>query len=311
MLGSGTVNPPPARSRLQRWLLLPALLLFSGIMLFCAIPNELSPRALHATKNKMHRSLLDARFRPYAFVFKGRRGEWKRRSMVLAIHGREPDGTLRLLTAAPTRRMQGYRWFQPAEEVLLVKKFQLGGGNRLIHTVDEVGRQVLVRRLQRSRYLRQIARFGCASTYAGAGEVDRVYLSVAYDAINYETGEIRDFAHVVHIRDCRRGRTLRSSRWPAATVGDDGVPRPTPGTADPLMVSRSTAPGNQVRWRIPPSPGDAGGRTTRRDGARPLPQKPGVRRDGEASSSAERQAPVEIGSHGPTRAKARRLEDRE
>ncbi len=289
---------------LRRGLLVLALVLYSAVLLFGATPDELSPRVVHAQQKALHETLLGIRFRPFAFVFEGRRGRWKRRSVVLAMHGRALGGEPRLLVAAPTHRMQGYRWLQPAEEAIILKKFQYAGGNRLMRTVADGTRRMLIHRLRRAGYMKQLGRFGCRSAYAGDGEIDRVYLSVAYDAINYETGQIRDFAHVVHIYDCRIDRPLTGGRWTAAEVGEDGVPRPALGTIDPLLSGAK--PGHRTRQRAR----SARVRRARRKRAREAsPEKtPGTMR-APASESSKRVKPIRpIGPFGPARESARRLE---
>jgi len=223
------------KSALRRYLLLPALVIYSGLLLFAATPDEIRPDAVADLQTQVRRGFKGANLRPYAFVFAGRRGRWKRRSVILTVHARMRGGGLERVFAAPESPLDGFRATRPAEETWALKSLVISPGNKLMTSVRRSQRRAQIRGLQRHPRIQKISRFACASTYAAAGRADRVYVSVAYDTIDYKTGRIAKAAHVIQIFDCRYSRPVTGGAWPGARVGADGMPRPTPGRPDRIF----------------------------------------------------------------------------
>lgn len=230
------MSPTPTRTRLRRWLLLPLLLLYSVVLFIAALPDEIVPAAFEPVPHAVRSGMRAVHVRPVAHVFEGRRHNMKRRSFMLGVHARLPDGRLERVMSVPEAPLEGFVVHRPAYYTLAIKLMGLDLVNRLMRLRSDKQIRRQIRRMRRSGRVARVARFACHSALATGGEAERIYLTAAIESISYRTGRVFPAVHTIHIYDCGRDRPLFTSRWPRAELDESGRPRPVLGEVDPLFA---------------------------------------------------------------------------
>ena len=216
-LGEAAV-PSPATvssriwSRAVRLLVLALFSIYAAALLIAAWPDgeDFGPaRPIHQAS----RDLFDIlRTRSASYVFSGKRGKWKRKSLCIVAVGTDAAGNqTKLYETYPNCEVPSVRIFEDTSYVLLMRTGNPREMRRFLGAGKKKGRKLLGK-LQQSSRLDRVSKYFCDSMLVERGPLsDLQRVDLIWDArqIHYDTSEIhRDLLHV-HAYDCQRKQRIR------------------------------------------------------------------------------------------------------
>ncbi len=224
-------SPLPSRSAWWKVLLrlfqFGLLNVYAAALLIAAWPNGKDFGALRPL-HQASRDLFDTlKTRSASYVFSGKRGKWKRKSLCIVAVGTDSKGHHEdLYETYPNCEVPNVRIFEDTFYVLLMRTGNSREMKRFLGASKEQTKKEL-RQLQRSSSMDRVSRYFCNSNLVNHGsltDLKRVDLLWQTEQIHYDTSEVRQDLLHAHAFDCQKNKRIRypDSAYRAETAPGEG-----------------------------------------------------------------------------------------